>query len=380
MRTMHPVLVLGSYRLDQEWLPIDEFEERLRAVRGVMAERGWAGLIVHGNSEECALLTYLTNFYPRLRWTLALVPASGEPVLLVAGATRDLPAAAMLTWVKDVGWYGNIDAALPAWLAKIAAATEGGRMRIGLAGAAEMRPAVHAKLASLCRAAADLEEADAALDPLMRRTRPRERQMIRQSCRILADTVATMQESFRSGAPATAVVIDGERTARRREAQDFRILFSLDGGETLAPFEGLSDQRADPFIGYLAVRYLGYWVDALVTIGAQRRPVDDAAAAALDATIDAARAGAQGSVLARAAAPHVRPYARHPIVDARIGHRAGLVLDGDCAITPDGATPLEEGSIYVLDIGLADAHAQYALKSAIVAVGATGAEVLWRSP
>ncbi|HEY5606944.1 MAG TPA: hypothetical protein VIM38_01255, partial [Alphaproteobacteria bacterium] len=109
MRTMHPVLVLGSYRWDQEWLPLDEFEERLRTVRGVMAAHGWDGLIVHGNSEESALLTYPTNFYPRLRWTLALVPAKGDMRLLVAGATRDLPAAAVLTWVKDVGWYGNAD-------------------------------------------------------------------------------------------------------------------------------------------------------------------------------------------------------------------------------------------------------------------------------
>ena len=72
---MHPVLVLGSYRWDQEWLPLDEFEERLRAVRGVMATKGWDGLIVHGNSEDSTLLTYLTNFYPRLRWTLAGISA-----------------------------------------------------------------------------------------------------------------------------------------------------------------------------------------------------------------------------------------------------------------------------------------------------------------
>lgn len=379
MRTMHPVLVLGSYRMDQEWLPPDEFEERLRAVRAVMASRGWAGLIVHGNSEESALLTYLTNFYPRLRWTLALIPAAGEPRLLVAGAIRDLPAAAMLTWVKSVGWYGAIDQALPEWIAGLAAPTKGARPRLGVVGTAAMRPAVFGKVMLLCRAIAEVDEADEALMPLLVRKRPREQQMIREACRILEATVAAMESAVGRGAPTTTVAIEGEARARKLQAQDVRVLFSLDGGATLQPFEVLSDTRSIPFHGYVAVRYLGYWADTFLTIGAERTPVQMAAEDVLDAVISAAVPGATGRDLAEVAAPLITPFAPHPVTENCFGHAIGLALEDGRRLSSSSATVIEEGEFYSLRVGLTAADGSHAMFSAIIGPASVCTEILWHS-
>ena len=46
-------------------------------------------------------LAYLSNFIPRVRWGLALLPRSGDPRLLCAMSTRDLPAMRGLTWIAD---------------------------------------------------------------------------------------------------------------------------------------------------------------------------------------------------------------------------------------------------------------------------------------
>jgi len=347
---MHPVLVLGSYRWDQEWLPLDEFEERLRAVRGVMAAKGWDGLIVHGNSEDSALLTYLTNFYPRLRWTLALIPAKGDIRLLVAGATRDLPAAAMLTWVKDVGWYGNADKVLPEWIASL-----GATPKLALAGIGAIRPAVHDKVTAHCKP----EDADDALLPLLRRKRPRERQMLRQSAKILSDTVVTLAKDG---------LIAAERRARAGQAQDVRILFSLDGGKTLKPFEAPSDLETPPSAAYVAVRYLGYWSEAFVTL--EDTPAKKAAAAALAAMLDVAKSGVTGRDLARAAAPHMKGHTPHPMIGARVGHGIGLSLDEAPVLSADSDATLEDGGAYSLQVGIVGGFA-----SAMIM---PNNEILWR--
>ena len=116
MQTMHPVVVLGSYMLDGERLPPDEFETRLGAVQAVMDAQGWAGLIAHGNAEDSALVTYATNYAPRTRQALALVPGAGAPRLLVWTTPRDLPDHAALACTPDVRIIGDVAASIGAWL------------------------------------------------------------------------------------------------------------------------------------------------------------------------------------------------------------------------------------------------------------------------
>jgi Xaa-Pro aminopeptidase len=351
---MQPVVGLGSYRWDPEWLPLDEFEERLRAVRREMAARGWSHLIVHGNAQDCAALTYLTNFFPRNRWAIALIPVQGPLKLLVAGSTRDLPAAALLTWVKDVASYGDAAKIIPAWLGE-------GKRKIGLYGEAFMRHAVHDTIAGGARKLATVEGADALLDAAMRRKRPRELAMMRKSCAILRDTVAALKSEKAKGAPVVAATIEAERVARASQAQDIRILFSLDGGRTLRPFEELSNTRCDPLVAYIAVRYLGYWSEALVTVADAPNPAQREAADALVALVAEAKPGL------RLADVEGKP---HPLIGNCLGHSIGLSLD-------EGSAPLEAGGVYSLHVGVADEKSGYALMSAMVALKDGGNEVLW---
>ena len=372
MRTMHPVVGLGSYRWDPEWLPLDEFEERVRAIRRDMAARGWSGLIVHGNSQDCAALTYLTNFFPRNRWAIALVPAQGPAKLLVAGSTRDLPAASLLTWVKDVASYGDAGKILPGWIAALA--KDGAKPRLGVYGESFMRHGVHQTIVGAARQHAETEDADSLLDAMMRSKRPRELSMIRKSCAILRKTLEALQGATSGGASVVSATVEAERVARASEAQDIRILFSLDGGRTLRPFEGLSDVRCDPLVAYVAVRYLGYWSEAMVTLTDKPSASRRKTAAALAALVAAAKPGVAAAELARAVNGGLPP---HPMLGQALGHAIGLKLDEAPSLTPASATRLEPGGVYSLHVGVADETSGHALLSAMVAVHDGGNEVLW---
>jgi Xaa-Pro aminopeptidase len=368
MRTMHNVVGLGSYLWDQEWLPIDEFEERLRAVRRVMAAEGWAGLIVHGDSQDSAALTYLTNFFPRNRWAVALFGAEGPGKLMVAGSIRDLPTAATLTWMSDLASYGEAGKIVPAWVETLA---NGAKPVIAVAGGAFMRRPVHDMVVGSAAEGAEIAPGDAALGTVLAVKRPRELTMIRKSCAILREAVAALDRARRAGATVVDATIAAERTARLGGAQDIRALFSLDGGSTLRPFEECSDVRCDPLLAYLAVRYLGYWSEAMVTLADKPNAARAAAAKSLDALIGAAKPGAGVADLAKAVDDAGPP---HPVLGDRLGHSIGLSLD---EAPLEGDARLAPGGVYSLHVGTAG-PAGNALLSAMVAIGESGAELLWQ--
>ena len=84
MHTVHPCIMLGSYVWDGDTLPDDEFDIRMTSLREAMAKNGWAATLVYGDAREHQALAWLTNFIPRMRWAMALVPAQGEPRVLVS--------------------------------------------------------------------------------------------------------------------------------------------------------------------------------------------------------------------------------------------------------------------------------------------------------
>ncbi len=67
-----------------------------------MERNGWPAVLVYGDVRDHAALAYLSNFIPRVRWGMALLPRSGDARLLCAMSTRDLPAMRTLTWIADV--------------------------------------------------------------------------------------------------------------------------------------------------------------------------------------------------------------------------------------------------------------------------------------
>jgi hypothetical protein len=121
MQTMQPSIMLGSYVWAQDRLPQDEFVVRLNDLRAVMARNSWPAVLVYGDAREHAALAYLSNFIPRIRWGLALLPHSGDARLLCAMGTRDLPAMRTMTWIADVqsGWGPEWEKAFDPWLERL---------------------------------------------------------------------------------------------------------------------------------------------------------------------------------------------------------------------------------------------------------------------
>ena len=62
---------------------VTEFEARIDAARSAMEERGLTHLVVYGDREHFANLTYLTGFDPRFEEALLILARQGDPLLVV---------------------------------------------------------------------------------------------------------------------------------------------------------------------------------------------------------------------------------------------------------------------------------------------------------
>ena len=69
--------------------------------------RKWRGrdldaLVIYGDNYSFADLCYLTNYFPKVRGGIAVVPREGAISMLLNIGSRDVPFAKTLTWVEDV--------------------------------------------------------------------------------------------------------------------------------------------------------------------------------------------------------------------------------------------------------------------------------------
>jgi Xaa-Pro aminopeptidase len=380
MQTMQPSVTLGSYTWAQDRLPIDEFTLRLEDLNAAMDRNGWKAVLAYGDVREHAALAFLSNFIPRVRWGMALLPRSGDARLVCAMSTRDLPAMRGLTWVADARsgmgpeWVKSFDP----WFEQFKSE---GSVNLGTLGFDFMAPVLFQSVRRSLGERFVLQRADDILDLASRAKRPRELTVIRASCKVLDAAAKTFVESWRKNhAPETAA-LDAERVARSLAAQDVRTLVSLDGGRTLVPFQGLFEQKAGSLVGYVAVKVAGYWADMFITVNdSAPGPASRHAEAALDALTARIRPGVSSAGLHGIAANALRPFVLHPVLDDSVGHGIGLSLQEDPVFGATGDTALVEDGVYTLQVGIADAKAGNVLISAIVRSTRTGAEVLARSP
>src|SRR6185369_15116889 len=83
-------------------VPQTEFHSRLDAVRREMARQSLDALVIYGDNYSFADLCYLTNYFPKVRGGIAVVPRAGAISMLLNIGSRDVPFAKTLTWVDDV--------------------------------------------------------------------------------------------------------------------------------------------------------------------------------------------------------------------------------------------------------------------------------------
>jgi Xaa-Pro aminopeptidase len=296
---------------------------------------------------------------------------------LVSIGARDIPAMRQMTWIGDVhsgwGWAETFDP----WLGEFLDRAGELPVRVGMLGQDLMRsPFLETLRASIGDSVA-LEPADAAFASLLSVRRPREMAMIREACSLADAASRAMESAWRGAADAMASAVAAERAARAMAAHDVRVLFSVDGGRTLLSFYGVVEGRADPMVAYIAVKYMGYWADAFVTI--TDRPTEALARAreALDAMLAVARPGSSADALITAG--HIDGLPAHPVLGGAVGQPIGLALSEQPELRANTAAILETGRVYSLRVGAADDNAGSALLSAIIHVGEDGVEILRRS-
>ena len=182
MKTMQPCVTIGSYTWAQDRLPGDEFSLRLDELRGAMAQHDWRAILAYGDVREHAALAYLSNFVPRVRWGMALLPASGDARLLCAMSTRDLPAMRSLTWIADVrsGMGPEWDKAFDPWFERFGG--EASEQQLGTLGFDLMAPVLHDAVRRTLSERFVLQRADHLVAVPPHRKRPRELTLLRASC------------------------------------------------------------------------------------------------------------------------------------------------------------------------------------------------------
>ncbi|HUB95666.1 MAG TPA: aminopeptidase P family N-terminal domain-containing protein [Stellaceae bacterium] len=364
MRTVQPAIMIGSYGWDQDRLPRDEFDLRIGELDRLMDANGWSAMLIHGDCEEHRLLAYYTNFVPRLRWAMALLPRKGEPRLLISMSARDVPAMKLSTWIADVrtGWdWGHFES----WLKSLADGSAIGTLGFdGISGT--LFGAVERSLGNRF----DLRDASGEL-PRERPLRPRELSLAQDGAALVKLAAATAAGAWRQGRGNEAALLAGERTARANAAQDVRTLVSLDGGRSLVPFQGMLDARHDPFLAHIAVKESGFWAELFLTLAERPSGVMAKAEAGLDAALALMRPDADLRTLSAAALRTIAPLPLHPVLGGRVGRRIGLSLDEGEGIEP--------GSLWTLHVGAVDPVEGGAIASAMIAVAADGAHLLCRS-
>jgi len=374
MRMKNTALLTGPYDWDPALLPLAEFEARLAAVRRVLAESGADALLVHGYSVEHGALAYLTGFVPKLGPAFALVPRDGPIRILASGGPGMMRSAKLLTWVEDVRPLSNLRNALGEWLGEM---DRDGQAVVALWGGNSMAHRPFAAVAAAIQPLGKMFELDDPLDALRRRKSPREVELLREACRILAAACDALERAVKEGSGARSAALAAEHAAYSNGAQDVRILASARNGGPPLPFDGPGDIRLAPLLACLAVRFAGYWAEGLVTVSAAQGGALVRAEAALTAMLREIRPGATSSELLRTAAQHLSPYKFHPLFESAIGNGIGLSFEESPILGRVEKSKFEVGGVYTLRSGALGEGSDTAIVSAMVAITGTGINVLW---
>lgn len=372
IQTMHLALPVGAF--DWEGNPLSEeiFRARLEKLRDVMVARDWSGIIVFGDIPQNGVLTYVSNFAPRLSPAFALLPRRGEPRILSLDGGRMVPAGLLTTWIKDVRAAPNVPEALNNWLTEL-----GGEPRLGLAGFELMPAGLYDAVLNL-PGFATAENAGPAISELTRRKSPEELGIIHDNSSLFRKIVELVKLNQIGGMSVVDNALEAEREARNLGAQDVRCLYSPDGGVTFLPFQKLSDEAADTVIFYLAIRRFGYWIDGFVTAG-NKNPVQTLTEKTLQNVIKASIAGTTSKALCETRNQVIVGYDRHPMLREQIGAGIGVSLEETPVLGPESEIPLAEGDIISLKIGISDAAGEWGFASALVQVSGSDNNTLWSS-
>jgi Xaa-Pro aminopeptidase len=252
----HSVLKRGCSTWDPKQVPQVEFESRLAAVRKVMALQDLDGLVIYGDNYSFADLCYLTNYFPKVRGGIVVVPLNGALALLLNIGSRDVPFAKTLTWVDDIRASNQVGADG----AKLLQEKGFAKAKMGLVDSGRGFPLP--QLEQMKSALPDVQWTNhhALLQPMRLHKGALELNAMREAGRVLGEICRGAQKVVKPGRKEYEIVADIDRLARDQGAEDIRILA---GEKRLQPpsFKQSADLGTHWAV-YLAVQHERYWAEA----------------------------------------------------------------------------------------------------------------------
>jgi Xaa-Pro aminopeptidase len=372
MINMEPVLRRGYTAWDRGLLPIDEFSERLGAVKSEMQRAGLAAVLVWGGG--LAVSTRETGDYPYITGAsgggIIVITPEGDPSIVTAGGGREIPFQRTLTWVNELTPGGGFVVG-GAPVRKVLEARQVTNGTIGTVGAGALPRSVYTQIEQTFDGY-QLQPFDQVFRKLRDRKRPREVLAIRTALRIATDAAAAAQQSFADGASNARALVEAERSARMNRAHDFRALANIET-DGLAPYEGLSEDRRSPLVLWVAVEHNGYWADT--TLMAPKSDSGSEATRALDAMVAAIRPGAAAQAVAQAGLVTLPGASADNALMYGLGNGIGLALRDQPTISPTSEEVLADGQCLTLRVAGLNGG-KVVLASAIVQVRSDGAHRL----
>lgn len=252
----HSVLKRGCSTWDSKQVPAELFQARLQAVRAEMARRNLDALVIYGDNYSFADLCYLTNYFPKVRGGIAVVPRQGALSLLLNIGSRDVPFAKTLTWVEDVRASNQIGGDG----AKLLHEKGLEKARVGWVDSGQGFPLP--QLEEMKAALPNVHWHDCApvLQPLRLLKTAQELAAMRAAGRLLREIYDGAGNFIKPGRKEYEIVADIDRLARDKGAEDIRIL----AGETRLNPPSFKQEAVleGHWAVYLAVQHERYWAEA----------------------------------------------------------------------------------------------------------------------
>jgi Xaa-Pro aminopeptidase len=252
----HSVLKRGCSTWDPRQAPRAEFQTRVDTVRQEMARQNLDALVIYGDNYSFADICYLTNYFPKVRGGIAIVPRDGAISLLLNIGSRDVPFAKTLTWVEDVR-ASNFIGSDSAQLIK-----EKGfeKAKIGLIDSGQGFPLPQLEELTKSLPQVTWHNCHAMIQPLRLIKTAHELAAMREAGRVLKEVCESARDFIKPGRKEYEIIADIDRFARDRGAEDIRILA---GEKRLNPpsFKQAANLGIHWAV-YLAVQHERYWVEA----------------------------------------------------------------------------------------------------------------------
>jgi Xaa-Pro aminopeptidase len=251
----HSVLKRGCSTWNKQVMPEAEYQDRLERVHRQMSQQGLDALVIYGDNYSYADLCYLTNYFPKVRGGIAVIPCSGPMALLLNIGSRDIPFAKSLTWVEDVRASGQLGQDGAEVLKEKGLA----QARVGLMDSGQGFPLPQLEELKESLPQVRWQPSHSMLQWMRLQKSVRELAALHESGRVLSEICDGAQGFIRPGRKGYEIVADIDRCARDKGVEDIRILA---GEKRLQPpsFK-MAAEVGNHWAVYLAVQHERYWTE-----------------------------------------------------------------------------------------------------------------------